>query len=913
MGQQRAASFSSSAARELARELAELARQMGAIIRPLSSKSATRQTITRLFGTFRVDSPAPIDNRGGPDDAIDNLLEILTAALLSAGQLAARASPEIFLGPADPVWLSNLLCPTTARSHHGEPLKRLGGLITELASLPELAPPLTRMAERIMASPLLRELPPAASDPIPKPDLLHYFLEFFLEAYNPMLRKRRGVYYTPAPLVNYIVESVDHLLRKDLGFPLGLADPARFSEGSRAGQLKVQILDPAAGSGAFFLAVIAKIFCLWQASNPSGSEWQSYVRSVLLHKIAAFECLPAAWLLCHLKFRLLLSETGYHWQGDEHLPIYLTNTLAIPSLTGSPPNACWAHQNEQAEAMAEQIKETRPISVIIGNPPYRIASANHMPGMQSWLEPFQAGIEHERNRQPLADDYIKFMRFAHWKLAQIDQGIIALVTNNSYLNGLIQRGMRQRLLADFNAIYILNLHGREAIPAAPDSSGSVPVRDENLFPITLGVAIGFYLKKNEALRPARVFYQELRGSRTMKIDFLRRHSLANTDWQAGQPTTPHYSLIHSHQAANRHYQKFWPITQLFSFHSSGIQTHRDHFVVAFSSAELIERLQIFRSNLSDEQIRERYQLTDSHDFQLARARRQVRSNWPTALRPYHYRPFDLRTICYEPELIDRPRLRLMQHLAYDNIALCLMRRPIPAQLSQVLVTRHLTDKNFFAHQTYLFPLYHYNAAGEATPALANPPWQEISSRYGQAIEPLAWFAYIYALLHAPSYRRRYAVGLQEDFPRIPFPRDYELFRQFAQIGRELIRLHLLDLTSTERTPGHFSQPGPIQLEHIGGIRHRLEIAAETDQGRLWLNGSTWFGPISPAVWDYRIGRFPVCQRYLTERAKYIGQLRALETDHFCQIVTAISATLLLTAQLEYLIKKYDNWQSQFEF
>src|SRR3989304_687400 len=524
-------------------------------------------------------------------------------------------------------------------------------------------------------------------------DPIIHFYETFLAEYDPETRERRGVYYTPEPVVSYIVRSLHNILKEHFQRKDGFANES------------VTVLDPAAGT-LTFLAEASKIAIEEFTAKYGEGGKERLIKEHILRNFYAFELMMAPYAIGHLKMSFLLEELGYKLQEDDRFKLYLTNTLEMEELaqTKLPGMASLSEESH----LAGKVKKEQPILVILGNPPYSVSSTNKSDFIEREMELYKEDVRNERNIQPLSDDYIKFIRFAHWKIDTAGKGVIGLITNNSYLSGLIHRGMRKKLLESFNEIYILNLHGNSRIGEnSPDGS-----KDENVFDIQQGVSIALFIKDKDQKDLGKIFYQDVYGLREKKYEYLSKKDVKSTKWERLKPFEPYYFFVRkdfSHQAS---YDKFWSTHEIFIQSSSGVKTHRDHFVVGFTKDEIKQRMMIFTGELSDELVRQGLNLKDTHDFNLKEAKNKIgKERWEKSIIPYSYRPFDNRFICYRPELIDRDRYDVMQHFLKDNLGLISPRQLSTQNFSHAFITDKIGDICFVSIKTretgYLFPLYIY--------------------------------------------------------------------------------------------------------------------------------------------------------------------------------------------------------------
>ena len=521
-------------------------------------------------------------------------------------------------------------------------------------------------------------------------DPVVHFYETFLAAYDPKMREARGVYYTPEPVVSYIVRSVDHILKKDFGLRDGLADtskvrvidPEQRTQKDRKTKdvHKVQILDPATGTATFLHAVIDQIHStiVGQTGGNKGM-WSGYVKNHLLPRLHGFELLMAPYTVAHMKLGLQLAELGYDFDSDERLKIYLTNALEEAHQFPSLPLFGQAIARESQEA--GQVKQDAPVMVVLGNPPYSGVSANMSKETAAMVEPYKYvdGQHFGERKHWLQDDYVKFLRFAQTRIEKTGYGVLAFVTNHGYLDNPTFRGMRQSLLETFDRLYLLDLHGNaKKGEVSPDGTP-----DKNVFDIQQGVAIGIFVKdsnsKNKTVFHADLWgvREDLSGTREViggKYPWLGTNDVSTTNWKAIEPSSPYYFFKPHDESSKSDYEQGWKITDVMSLNSSGIVTARDHFVIDFDADKLLSRVADLRAEaLSDEALRgkyfqgkgsSKYLPGDSRGWKLPDARRQIRRDeeWQERVQPILYRPFDIRKIYHVPWMVDWHRQTVMKHM-----------------------------------------------------------------------------------------------------------------------------------------------------------------------------------------------------------------------------------------------------------
>ncbi len=752
-------------------------------------------------------------------------------------------------------------------------------------------------------------------------DPVVHFYETFLAAYDPRMREARGVYYTPEPVVGYIVRSVDALLRRDFGRHAGLADEQTL------------ILDPATGTATFLHAVVQQIYATLERQGMAG-QWNSYVPAHLLPRLFGFELLMAPYTIAHLKLGLLLQQYGYTFGSKQRLAIYLTNTLGDKIAETTLPGFGKFIADEGAAA--EQIKRDKPVMVVLGNPPYSAASASK----GSWEQPIR-DMYHprdaikEQNLKLLLDDYVKFINFGQWRIATTGEGVLAYISNNGYLDNPTFRGMRQSLLHSFDTIYILNLHGNSRIKErAPDGSP-----DANVFDIQQGVAIGIFVRGTGSKAnntPATMYYADLWGEREGKYAVLGATDVTTTDWQTLTPTSPFYLFVPQDTSNLDEYQQGQSITQIFPTYSTGIKTHRDHFVLDFAQEALSERIDAFRNlAIADQEIRQRYDLKDTTDWKLAQRRQSLHAdqNWQAHVTQCLYRPFDTRSIFYHDDVIERSRKEVMRHmLAGANVGLIFMRQvALGDSYTHFLVGDTLVDNRCFYSNKGIMsyaPLYLYPTEQEVASGLykAGERRVNMSAAFIAAVEQhTGWqwvgvgrgdlaatvgaedvFHYIYAVLHSPTYRTRYAEFLKIDFPRVPLTRDQERFRQLASYGAELVDLHLLRLPDSraERVGGAGGAAVLLELRAAGlaapaaGSNAVEQVRYDEAQQRVAINAAQWFSGIRPTDWRMQIGGYQPLEKWLKDRTG--RTLSYEEIQHYLRMVVALRETGRIMAAIAAL-------------
>ena len=730
-------------------------------------------------------------------------------------------------------------------------------------------------------------------------DPIVHFYETFLAQYDPAERERRGVYYTPEPVVGYIVRSLHGILKSDFGKRDGLA-----SDG-------VTLLDPAAGTMTFIARAAAQAVAEFEAKYGKGGR-ADFIRRHILKNFYAFELMMAPYAVGHLKMSFFLEELGHRLSDDERVPFYLTNTLDNEELEQSrlPGFSALAEESR----LAGKVKKQTPILVILGNPPYSGHSSNMGEWIRGLIETYKQVDGKplgEKNPKWLQDDYVKFLRFAQWKIEQAGRGVVGMITNHGYLDNPTFRGMRQSLMRTFDDIYVLDLHGNALKKeTCPDGSP-----DKNVFDIRQGVAIAFFVRRGEkAGGYAAVRHADLYGNREVKYDWLNEHDRKRTEWRELRPTLPFYQFAPRDDRLDAGYRVFPGVTDIFPVTSVGIVTARDGLTIQWSAQDVWRTVTVFAKS-DPELARRGYDLgKDAKDWTVTLAQKDLLDSGPTRDKvvPIFYRPFDVRHTYYTGHsrgFICRPRPEVMRHmLAGDNLALLL-----PKRVEQIGAWQHAFAVNAISDHVavslktidYHFPLYLCPTAAredlfsqyetsERRPNLAPSIVAALEAAYGKAPTPEAIFHYIYAVLYAPAYRTKYAEFLKMDFPRIPFTSDAKLFKKLAALGEKLVALHLLKSPDLDPPACRFDGDGSNRVEKDRKTGLRYDI----DEERVWINATQHFAPVSEAVWTYQIGGYQVCEKWLKDRRN-----RRLDLDDiraYCRIVTALGRTIELQGEIDTL-------------
>jgi predicted helicase len=740
---------------------------------------------------------------------------------------------------------------------------------------------------------------------------------------------------------------VDALLRKEFGLRDGLADTTTWGEmaelhkdlripkGLSPDHAFVQVLDPATGTGTFLVEVIDLIHKTmtenWNAEGYGAEKiealWNEYVPKQLLARLHGYELLMAPYAIAHLKIGLKLYETGYRFNSAERARIYLTNAVEPPFDPSGTFTFALPALAEEARA-SNRVKQSQRFTVVLGNPPYSISSQNKGPWITSLLDFYKRGVESEPNLKPLSDDYVKFLRLAHHCLVQTQSGILGMITNNTYLDGPVFAGARRSLLSDSSALSVLNLHG-DSLRREADLRKT----DENVFDIRQGVAIVlFRLLPRESAAPK---YAELVGPRPRKYEVLLRESCRSLAHEELDPAAPQFLLLPRDDSYADEYESYLPIKSLFRLSKKAILTKRDAICIHFGR-ESLERLLEDFTELSREEFKERYQLkADSRDWKYKNARETVaRFGVEDHIQQVAYRPFDLRWTYF----VDRtkgfmayPVYDLLSNLTQPNLALCLPRQTNSTVWRHALVSRHIVEFCYVSGRTReqndVFPAYLYSPSSSAkgervrAPNLTPLCLDLMRERLGLVIHlgsgndrkseanPEDLLHYIYSVLSSNSYRTRYGEFLQRDFPRIPVPVALDLFWALADLGRHLADRHLLEAepVDAELRPA-FVDVGVNRVE-AGHPRFVADGKNGSTVGRIHVNKAEYFQGVPKEVWDFHIGGYQVCHKWLKDRKG-----RTLSDDdiaHYQKIIVALNETIRIMGEIDQVIGEHGGWPGAF--
>ncbi|MEM4271078.1 MAG: type ISP restriction/modification enzyme, partial [Candidatus Pacearchaeota archaeon] len=669
-----------------------------------------------------------------------------------------------------------------------------------------------------------------------------FFYEEFLEVYDKETKVKRGVFYTPESVVSFIVRSLDVILKEKLKVKNGFLDKS------------IKVLDFATGTGTFLLALIEFIREELYNTNNLGL-FNMEVNEFILKNVYGFELLPVPYILCHLRIHEFLESYGFHYNGNkkQRAQVYLTNTLENrESILFTE----FFRDIDEEARLAHNVKNKEEILVIMGNPPYSVSSVNKTAFIENLMEMYKEVVKEEKNIQPLSDDYIKFIRFAHWKMEQVPKGVVGIITNNSYLDGVIHRGMREELIKTFDEIYILNLHGNSNIgETTPDGS-----KDENVFDIKQGVSISLFVKTGKKRNgESGVYYYSLQGLREQKFEYLYSRSIQTTRWKKLECKAPEYWFKRKDLHGERKYKKFWSVKEIFGEYNSGIEFGRDNLFVEYQKEVLSKRLEKLFSGKYDHKFQSKFNIKDTGGFNFIERLNKTDYN-PEYISILSYRPFDFRYCYYHVGLIRRPSFEVMKHGLNNKNLFLISQRITKPSWKHAFVSRRIIDKHVIGELSYAFPLYLYptpnSTVAERKPNFTEKFQNFLKEKNLHKKTPEQILGYIYAILYSPTYRSTYYEFLKIDFPRIPFPEDVILFNKLSKRGSDLIDLHLLNV-EFEKSIVSF----PVENPNL----HVTKVEYKNKQ--VWINDTTYFQGVNEEVWNYTIGGYQVLEKWLKERKK----------------------------------------------
>jgi len=741
------------------------------------------------------------------------------------------------------------------------------------------------------------------------------FYEDFLKAYDPKRKDICGVYYTPEQVVDFMVKSVDEILQSHFGLPWGLADsstirhtvvdvkhpdpdtPDGFGRKEREFH-RVQILDPATGTGTFLAEIVKVIYSKFQ-NQPQ--IWQKYVEDALFPRLNGFEFMMAPYSIAHIKLDLLLAETGYRHTGKKRLNIYLADSLKEPSK--NPITTNFAYKLSREIKKADRIKRDKPIMVMIGNPPYNGESINKGEWIMQKLEQYKREPGKTYNIEDtkwVNDDYVKFIRLAQNYIERGGSGVVAYINPHGYLDSPTFRGMRYELLKAFDEIRIVNLHGNtKKKEHCPDGS-----KDENVFNIMQGVCINIFIKtgKKQEGELAKVYYADVWGKKRQKLDFLKTSTIADLPFIEVVTRFPRYYFIPIDYSREEEFFGGINLSEIFNVGGVGMRTHRDNIAYQYTSNTLKDVLSNFK-NMTEEEVKQMYNIQkESGDQKVIYAQNNIKKYGieDKYIHRATYRPFDNRYTYFTNKtngFIVRPVYETMHHfIDTDNLGLIIGQQGMvvgnmPWNLA--FITDSITDLNvFYRGGGYVYPLYVAEQIGDKMEVRLNIKptiLQEIETRLDEKIEPQELLYYFYAILYSNNYRKAFKPFLDYNFPYVPYP-DKAIYHELAALGKQLADLHLMHQSDTWKSSMTCIGSGDLNLEYFYFMEEK------DGKGRVQINDYEAFGNISEAAYNFYIGGYQPLQKWLKDRKG--EKLNFEQLKHYSKMVYAVTETIGLMEQID---------------
>lgn len=758
-------------------------------------------------------------------------------------------------------------------------------------------------------------------------DPVIHFYEEFLTAYDKSQKVQRGVYYTPQPVVNFIVRAVDSILKTEFGYEDGLATTdtkkikvMRESKRRVNGYITkveeqidvpaVQILDPATGTGTFLRQTILQIYENFQQKHKGEPKaavavlWNKYVDESLLPRLNGFELMMAPYAVAHMKLAMVLKDTGYDFSGEHRLNVFLTNSL---EKAGNSDNQLTLFDDPLATESVEanKAKKNGGINICIGNPPYNGSSSNNNEWIMMLMDDYKkepgTNIQlQERNSKFVNDDYVKFFRYVQSLVHNAESGIVAFINPHGYLDAPTFRGIRWSLLTDFEKVYVINLHGNtNRGEKSPD--GSV---DENVFDIMQGVCINILVKKKTSTKKvAEVLYADLYGSRDSKYRFLNEQTINGINWTKVNPVDPFYFLVPRDNSRMEEYRKGVKVSELFSSSCMGFQTHRDKFAVAFTREEICERYRDLCSDVVDSALQTKYALKDTRDWKISDARkRAIEQEVDFFVTKCQYRPFDVRWCYLDYTFMDFPRKELTDNvLNKDNLCLLIPRQQAKAGFRHALISRYPSDSCAVSTASregnQVFTLYSYadyfeeknKRTSNVNPAALRRLLSEIQIS-AESVLPEDVMFYTYAILYSPSYREKYSEYIQSDFPIITKPHSTDFFVRMVAYGKALASCHMLEKDEKYIVDG---------FEFVGEGDCSITKPLYKD-GSIYINKTQRFSNVTEEIWNFTIGGHQPAQLWLKHRKEQV--LTVDDITYFQKMLDSICQTIAIMTEIDAITK-----------
>lgn len=926
---------------QLAKAMANIAKNIRDRVIEVLSVETKNGPVHKLYDTFRSGLVHDMTEKG----FADMYAQTITYGLFSARTMDTDGHFELHevidLIPSTNPFLKNLFneCLKTGDTKHKIDLDELG-----VGSLVDLFDSLNRSDGTDTMQRILEQF--GSQTHSGQEDPVIHFYEGFLCEYDSIQRVEKGVYYTPDPVVSFIVRSVNEQLKSEFGLEMGLADTTTWAEMVASGRAEypvdpktgktnkewiekikmrsfVQILDPATGTGTFIKHTIEIIHTEVKAKHKRDriktewfEYWNDYVYKSLLPRVYGFELMMASYSVAHMKIGMYLKSLGYKFEKDRRLNIYLTNSLE-PYTANNSAHLFFTSVGAES-AGANEIKQNRFFSVVIGNPPYSGISKNNDPWISNLIEEYKYvnGVHFNERKHWLNDDYVKFIRLGEHLISKNGSGVLGYINPHGFLDNQTFRGMRWHLLNTNDKIYTTDLHGNtKKKEISPDGSADI-----NVFDIQQGVSINIFVKisKLNSKELSKVFHFDLYGKREFKYSFLVKNTLKSINTKELQPAKPNFFFVPKNDDGLLNYERGFKINEIFPINNVGFVSANDGLNISMSEKEHRQKmLDILEMDESSWRIKYN-RPNDADSWKYKWAKEDASNNKDKDLTKVSYRPFDIRYSLYSGKsggLYARPVNKIMTHfLSGSNIGIIYKLGNAEENSVSAMVTKNIIDFRSWSRPgmqggDYISPLYIYQTiqvqqtiefqTNERKPNLDTEILKYITDKLNlnftnekesakETFSPIDILDYIYAILHSPTYREKYKEFLKIDFPRVPYPKDNEMFWKLVKLGGEIRQIHLLESTVLN----NFITQYPIKGDNLIGKKARFE------GGKVWINNSQYFDNVPLVAWEFYIGGYQPAQKWLKDRKG--RKLSSEDLIHYQKIIVALTETDRLMKEIDQI-------------
>ena len=689
-------------------------------------------------------------------------------------------------------------------------------------------------------------------------DIVIHFYENFLEQYDPELRKQMGVWYTPVEVVDYIVKGVDEILKTKFSIKDGISSSEKhnytYKKKIKVGENqyktekvvrenvhKVQILDPATGTGNFLNSVVSYI----KSNHKYPSLWNDYVNKDLIPRLNGFELMMPSYVMAHMKMYEILKDSLS--EDTERFNIYLTNTLngavdVEDSLLVSHSDLVY-QLNEEAIG-ANRVRQEQPVMVVLGNPPYNGRSKNN----GTYITDLMSEYAIANSNGALNDDYIKFMRYAQNLIDQNGSGVIAYISNSSFLSSIGMTNMRKSLLESFDEIYILNF------------------KDENIFKIVTPVCISFFVKttKKAPKTLGKVYYHEIKGTKEDKFRYCNTGCSLESDFASIPIIAPEYYFYPQDINIKKTYEKnSFSLGNIFNSQSIGVISKCDLLVIDSELSRLQSKINTYLATkvrpkgVSESVLKRGLKVKSLKDG--------IFTTIPT-------KPFDNQHY-FDSDLSDSRVLNMRDHTKAKKQLFLNFTSSNRDQnsYSHILFTKEIIRHNFFlgVHNECCAPLYQYREATPLSPASQTTNFTtDFLNKFGKAISKshqddptlttdqtfssLDAMDYIYGVLNDKAYTTKYNQFLKSNYPRVPYPKSIATFISYKDAGSKLRSVHLDDTTQDSKSTYNATTNNKIEKVTFSN-------------NKLYFNKSSFFDNITQDMFDFKVGASQPLKNWLESR------------------------------------------------